>query len=172
MSSIRSFFNHMENSSNTAIIAILPTKDPINIAIYPPHEYPAADTDPPRNNITKATPKLDPEVIPNMEGPANGFLNAVCNIRPDTVRAPPANIAVIAWGNRLPMIINLNGPSGSSPLNNISFIIDTGISTEPMYIFSKKRIADNRPTITNFKLVISFYDNMQEPYPYLKFPDA
>ena len=39
----------------------------------------ASDTPsvPPQNNMTKATPKLAPVSIPNIEGPASGLLNAV-----------------------------------------------------------------------------------------------
>ena len=50
--------------------------------------------------ITKATPKLAPELIPNTNGPANGFLNKVCINSPEIPKPEPTKIAVIAFGKR------------------------------------------------------------------------
>lgn len=50
--------------------------------------------------ITKATPRLAPELIPRTSGPAIGFLNTVCICRPLNDKATPTMIAVIALGNR------------------------------------------------------------------------
>ena len=47
----------------------------------------------------KATPKLAPELIPNTNGPANGFLNRVCINKPHIDKPDPTKIAVIALGN-------------------------------------------------------------------------
>lgn len=63
-----------------------------NVAILPP-KIPA-----PR--ITIATPKLAPELIPNTNGPANGFLNRVCINNPEIPNPEPTKIAVKALGNR------------------------------------------------------------------------
>ncbi len=52
-------------------------------------------------STTIATPKLAPAVIPNTEGPANGFRNNVCICKPANDNAPPAKIAVMAFGNRI-----------------------------------------------------------------------
>lgn len=49
--------------------------------------------------ITKATPKLAPDVIPSTKGPANGFLNKVCMSNPEIPNPEPTNIAVKALGN-------------------------------------------------------------------------
>ena len=52
------------------------------------------------NNTTKATPRLDPLLIPNREGSAKGLRNRVCIKRPETESPMPANNAVIACGRR------------------------------------------------------------------------
>ena len=49
--------------------------------------------------ITKATPKLAPEVIPRTKGPANGFLNKVCMSNPEIPKPEPTKMAVKAFGN-------------------------------------------------------------------------
>lgn len=54
----------------------------------------------PEPKITKATPKLAPELMPNTKGPANGFLNKVCISRPEIPSPDPTRIAVIALGKR------------------------------------------------------------------------
>ena len=51
-------------------------------------------------NITKATPRLAPEVIPKTKGPANGFLNNVCINNPEMPKPDPTNMAVMAFGKR------------------------------------------------------------------------
>ena len=55
---------------------------------------------PPNSSMTKATPRLAPALMPRMDGPASGFLKAVCNISPQTANAPPQSSAVSAWGKR------------------------------------------------------------------------
>ena len=49
--------------------------------------------------ITKATPKLAPELIPNTNGPANGLRNNVCINNPDIPNPEPTNTAVKAFGS-------------------------------------------------------------------------
>jgi len=49
--------------------------------------------------ITKATPKLAPDVIPRTKGPANGFLNKVCINNPEMPKPEPTKMAVNAFGN-------------------------------------------------------------------------
>lgn len=53
----------------------------------------------PDPKITKATPKLAPELIPRTKGPANGFLNKVCINNPEIPKPEPTKIAVKAFGN-------------------------------------------------------------------------
>lgn len=53
----------------------------------------------PEPKITKATPKLAPELIPRTNGPANGFLNSVCINNPEMPNPEPTKIAVRAFGN-------------------------------------------------------------------------
>ncbi len=54
----------------------------------------------PLPKITKATPRLAPEVIPKTKGPAKGFLNNVCINKPETPKPEPTKIAVMAFGKR------------------------------------------------------------------------
>ncbi len=49
-------------------------------------------------NITIATPKLAPELIPRIYGPASGFLKIVCICTPEIDKPAPTKIAVIAFG--------------------------------------------------------------------------
>ena len=44
---------------------------------------------PPPASITNATPRLAPELMPRMDGPASGLLNAVCSISPEAASAAP-----------------------------------------------------------------------------------
>lgn len=53
----------------------------------------------PEPNITKATPKLAPELIPKTNGPASGFLNKVCINSPEIPKPEPTKMAVKALGN-------------------------------------------------------------------------
>ena len=50
-------------------------------------------------NTKNATPKLAPELIPNTNGPAKGFLNRVCINKPLIDKPDPTSIAVMALGN-------------------------------------------------------------------------
>jgi len=75
-----------------------PTNAPANTEKKPDRLNVPADMLPPKHNITKATPKLAPELMPKIDGPANGFLKAVCNINPQTANALPQSNAVKAWG--------------------------------------------------------------------------
>ena len=54
----------------------------------------------PEPKITKATPKLAPELIPRTNGPANGFLNKVCINKPEMPKPEPTKMAVKALGKR------------------------------------------------------------------------
>lgn len=54
----------------------------------------------PDPKITKATPKLAPELIPRTNGPASGFLNKVCINNPEIPNPEPTKMAVKALGKR------------------------------------------------------------------------
>ena len=77
------------------------------------------DITPPPSNITMATPRLAPESIPNMEGPANGLLNEVCSSRPEQARAAPHRVAVTACGKRESKIMNRQLSRSGVPPNRI-----------------------------------------------------
>ena len=53
----------------------------------------------PEPKITRATPKLAPELIPKTNGPAKGFLNIVCINNPEIPKPEPTIMAVMAFGN-------------------------------------------------------------------------
>lgn len=88
---------------DTTITAIKTRKLPILAAITKLHlEIKKVAKNPPNiedPRITKATPRLAPEVIPSTNGPAKGFLNKVCISNPEIPSPEPTNIAVIAFGN-------------------------------------------------------------------------
>ena len=120
-----------------------PTNAPANTEKKPDRLNVPADMLPPKNNITNATPKLAPELMPKIDGPANGFLKAVCNINPQTANALPQSNAVKAWGKRDSHTIKLQlafSPSFPIRIRNTS---DTGIVTDPI-----NRLATNSNTIT------------------------
>ena len=93
MSSIRSFFSMEESSRSTPVTSMLPAKAPVTTAAYPPREIVPAEIVPPKKSITTATPKLAPELIPKIEGPARGLRNVVCRSSPDTASPAPAKNA-------------------------------------------------------------------------------
>lgn len=53
----------------------------------------------PEPKMTKATPRLAPELMPKTNGPANGFLNIVCINKPEIPKPEPTKMAVNALGN-------------------------------------------------------------------------
>lgn len=87
----------------TNITAESTNKEPKLAAIANPILENAIEAKIPENaeklNTKKATPKLAPELIPNTNGPANGFLKRVCINKPHIDKPDPTSIAVIALGN-------------------------------------------------------------------------
>ena len=74
-----------------------PTNAPVMIARLPDKENnPAVLMELPKTSMTSATPKLAPVLMPKIEGPARGLLNAVWSRRPDTDKAAPQSKAVEA----------------------------------------------------------------------------
>jgi hypothetical protein len=90
--------------------------------------------------MTKATPKLEPELNPKTYGPANGFLNKVCINKPEIDKPIPTKAAVMAFGNRKLMII-YSQVSLTSPNPNTDFATSfIGIATCPKLMFNRKVI--------------------------------
>ena len=146
MSNITLLRTKVEKNIINPKTAVAPAKAAIITAIYPEKESPAEKfpTVPPNNNITKATPKLAPESMPKIEGPAKGFAKRVCNNNPDTASAAPANKAVTACGKRVCNTIKAQEVfSASSPIR-IRTTARKGISTEPI-----KRQLVNKIAIIN-----------------------
>ena len=113
--------------------------------------YPSEAKRPPNNpepKITKATPKLAPELIPKTKGPANGFLNSVCIKSPEIPSPEPTKIAVIAFDN-LKFIIMTFQVSLSEFPNKVETIDFRGILIEPRLIFIKKHITKTKASIVN-----------------------
>lgn len=66
-----------------------------------------------------------------MDGPASGFLKAVCNISPQTANAPPQSSAVSAWGKRDSQRMKLQLAFSPSPPSRIRKTSAGGIETDP-----------------------------------------
>ena len=89
-----------------------------------------------------ATPKLAPALIPKMPESAKGFLNTVCNNKPETASAAPVSNAVVACGNRDSITICCQAYLLTSFPSKISRTAVGGIFTEPI-----KRLSINRMNI-------------------------
>lgn len=88
----------------------------------------------PDKSITTATPKVEPLLIPNIEGSAKGFLNSVCIRSPETDSAAPAKSAVTACGSLYSL--TMTEKVLSLPPKNIDESSWKGILTEPTKRFS------------------------------------
>ena len=100
MSSMTLFRTMVEKKKMIAITAIAPMKAATRIATNPEILTEPAEMLPPSNNMTRATPRPAPLLIPKILGPARGLRKAVCSISPLTASALPQSIAVIACGRR------------------------------------------------------------------------
>ena len=110
------FFRNLDTNSNKNVT----TKAPI-IAKKEIENFSLKDVIP-KALITKipiATPKVEPEEIPNTEGPAKGFLNKVCINNPATEIPAPAIIAVIVLGILSLKIISVSELKGTNTEPNI-----------------------------------------------------
>ncbi len=101
-------------------------------------------------NTKIATPKLAPELIPNTNGPAKGFLNKVCINRPQIDNPEPTNIAVMAFGNLYCKIIYCQFSSAVLLPVSVCIIDFNGMSTEPKLRFIKINNSNNNPKRMNF----------------------
>ena len=90
----------VEKNRMSAITAIAPAIAPASTETNPDKLNAPAETVPPSNSITIATPNPAPELTPSMDAPASGLRKAVCNNSPHADSALPASIAVTAWGKR------------------------------------------------------------------------
>ena len=93
------------NKKISPITIMAPIKAAASTAIKPLMLTEPTEREPPKPSMTSATPTPAPLLMPKMLGPANGFLNAVCNIKPLTASDPPQSIAVMACGRRLSIMI-------------------------------------------------------------------
>lgn len=90
----------LEDTNNTANkIRKLPKLAAITILHFEINTVANTPPNSPEPKITKATPRLAPELIPKTNGPANGFLNNVCIRSPEIPKPDPTKIAVKAFGN-------------------------------------------------------------------------
>ncbi len=94
MSSKRLLLSMEEKDSRIPMIRKLPNNAAIIVATYPDKVNAPAVSVPPKAIMTIATPRLAPDVIPRIDGPASGLSNAVCSIRPETANPAPAKSAV------------------------------------------------------------------------------
>ena len=67
----------VEKNRIRPMTTIEPMNAPSTMEKNPDKVMPAVAMVPPPASITRATPKLAPELIPRMDGPANGLLKAV-----------------------------------------------------------------------------------------------
>ena len=126
----------VERNKINAIIAIAPTKAPSIIVTKPETLNVVVVMLPPNANITRATPKLAPASMPKMEGPAKGFFNAVCNIKPQTAKEAPHNNAVNACGKRLCQIMKRQLALPTSSPMRMRNTSPAGIDTDPTSRFA------------------------------------
>ena len=85
--------------------------------------------------ISKATPKLAPDEIPNTNGPAKGFLNNVCINKPATDKPEPTKRAVIAFGSlKFKIIVSQLSLAAVLPISVFKISLK-GIETEPKLMF-------------------------------------
>ena len=142
----------VERNNINAMIAIAPIKAPSIIDTKPETLNAVVVMLPPKANNTNATPKLAPASMPKMEGPAKGFFNAVCNIKPQTAKEAPHNNAVNACGKRLCQIMNRQlALPASSPMRMRNTSL-AGMETDPTSKFAMNSItmmiARHKPYLT------------------------
>lgn len=96
--------------------------------------------------ILMATIKEAPELMPNTNGPAKGFLNIICKINPDTASVHPAIMAVTVFGKRICQKIKL---FDDNPLKLIC-------SLPPKNKLKKHATTSRHIKTKNFMVVFSF----------------
>ena len=117
------FFIKVEKNRMIPITSMEPMNAPIMTDRNPDKVNTPAVIVPAPASMTKATPKLAPELIPSMEGSAKGLLNVVCNISPDAASAIPQRREVMACGRRDSQTMKLQlAFSTSLPVSRTPFI--------------------------------------------------
>ena len=101
------FFIKVEKNRMIPITSMDPINAPIMTEIKPDKVNTPAVIVPAPASMTRATPRLAPELMPKMEGSARGLLKVVCNISPDEANAIPQSKAVTACGRRDSQTIKL-----------------------------------------------------------------
>ena len=155
--SINALRTRIDRTVSSSVISRLPASAPPMIAAYPPISEPPITIGPLIHNITMATPRLAPELIPKTDGPANGLRNAVCNSSPVAASAAPPRVAVIHCGIRFSRI--MNDTTSSPPAVSECQMSAAGIWTAPKKMLhiaattsSRNRIAA-RMTIRVFFMI-------------------
>ena len=90
--------------------------------------------------MTTATPSPAPEFTPKIEGPANGLLKAVCNMRPAVASEAPASNAVTACGRRDCSTMKLQLLFSTSFPKQMSITASSGIFTDPQVKLARTSI--------------------------------
>jgi hypothetical protein len=125
--------------------------------------------------VRNATPRLAPEETPNVYGPASGLRKSVCMIKPETDKAPPARIAVTAFGRRmacnifcsmglrsphghnqiLPLHISKQNRTANSPANAINMpVFRFSIAIQPVLHSNSARKVTTKIAYTQKKITI------------------
>ena len=162
-----------DNPRMTPITSNAPASAPNTAAKNPEKEKAPAPTVPPPANITNATPRLAPELMPRMEGSAKGLLNAVCNIKPDEANAAPQSNAVMHSGKRLSRTMKVQASFPAGCPKRMRHTSAAGMSTDPaskLAATSKMVRTDNTPahkkTLWNsgiFVFIPLIYENISYP---------
>lgn len=146
ISSMILLFISVEKKRISTIISMAPINAPSSTEKKPDRLNAPAVMLPPNSSMTKATPRLAPALMPRMDGPASGFLKAVCNISPQTANAPPQSSAVSAWGKRDSQRMKLQLAFSPSPPSRIRKTSAGGIETDPTSRLPAKAIRLLLPT--------------------------
>ena len=104
----------------------------------------------------RATPKLAPELIPNTNGPANGFLNKVCINKPQIDNPEPTNTAVMALGSLDCNMIYCQDSLVTSFPVKVCKIDLRGMSTEPKLRFMRMKSINNNAKRINFNVYLEW----------------
>src|SRR5574344_1890566 len=107
----------VEKNKSNKMMAAAPVKAASRTSIKPEILKGPAIKLPPKSNITTATPKLAPELIPKIDGSAKGFTKTVCSSNPLTAKPAPQNKAVTACGKRDSRTIKEAVDVVSAPVN-------------------------------------------------------
>ena len=127
----------VEKSMRVASMAAAPTIAPARMLMYPPMVEPnSVPSSPPSKSITTATPKLEPDETPNIDGSASGLLKSVCISKPAMASAAPDSAAVATRGN-LDCVMISSHTSLSLPVPDMIFHTSCrGMSTAPIVRFA------------------------------------